>query len=105
MRTRDGRRSWAAWSIFTSCMRAIEMDETGSAFQDVPHSARGHLGLLFYAAAYHLIYHLRCRAAEVGGTMDQVLHDFPFLNNYFVRIRERLPADIEWLESLEWLRA
>jgi hypothetical protein len=80
------------------------MEEPGSAFSDVPHDARGHLGLLFYAAAYHLIYHLRCRASAAGGTLEQVLHDYPFLGAYFGQIRERLPEDIEWLESLEWLR-
>jgi len=80
------------------------MDEPGSIFADVPHDARGHLGLLFHATAYHLIYHLRCRAAATGATLDQVLYDYPFLHNYFGRIRERLPQEIEWAESLDWLR-
>jgi hypothetical protein len=81
------------------------MDQPGSAFLDVPRNTRGHLGLLFYAAAYHLIYHLRCRAGATDGTLEQVLHDYPFLSAYFERIRDRLPGDIEWLDSLEWLRS
>jgi hypothetical protein len=81
------------------------MAEPGNAFPDVPRDARGHLGLLFYAAAYHVIYYLRRRAAVTGGTLEQVLHDYPFLGSYFERIRERLPEDIDWRDSLEWLRS
>lgn len=81
------------------------MTEPVAAFSDVPPEPRGHLGLLFYAAAYHLIYHLRCRSAAAGGTLEQVLNDYPFLAPFFGRIRERLPGDIEWSVSFEWLRA
>jgi hypothetical protein len=80
------------------------MDKPGSAFSDVPYSARGHLGLLFYAAAYHFIYHLRCRATSTGRAFEQVFDDFPFLRPYFGRIQERFPQPLEGSESLEWLR-
>jgi ATPase family associated with various cellular activities (AAA) len=80
------------------------MDQPVSAFDDVPRDARGHLGLLFYAAAYHLVYHLRCRSTEPDGPLEQVLNLYPFLGSYFSRIRDRLPEDIEWGESIDWLR-
>jgi hypothetical protein len=80
------------------------MAEAGSVFAEVPRDARGHLGLLFHAATWHLIHHLRCRAEVAGGTLDEVLHDYPFLSSYFGQIRELLPEDIGWLESLEWVR-
>lgn len=80
------------------------MSESHNPFADVPHNARGHLGLLFYAAAYHLIYHLRCRAAALERPLDEVLNEHPFLSFYFRQIRNRLPEEIEWEASLKWLR-
>jgi hypothetical protein len=77
--------------------------ETRNPFADVPPTARGHLGLLFYAAAYHLIYHLRCRAGNVDHPLDEVLKAYPFLAFYFGQIRQRLPEEVEWEESLRWL--
>lgn len=79
------------------------MDETRNAFADVPHNARGHLGLLFYSAVYYLIYHLRCR--ESGEKpLDEVFKQYPFLSLYFGQIRDLLPEEIGWQESLKWLR-
>ena len=80
------------------------VSEIRNPFADVPPNARGHLGLLFYAAAYHLIYHLRCRAAALDRPLDEVLNEHPFLSFYFGQIRNRLPDEIEWEESLRWLR-
>lgn len=80
------------------------MTETHAAFSDVPHDARGHLGLLFYAAAFHLIYHLRCRATAADHPLEEVLHHHPFLSSYFGQIRHRLPEEIDWDQSLDWLR-
>jgi len=80
------------------------MEEPGSPFSDVPYGARGHLGLLFYAAAYHVIHHLVRRSTATEGALEQVLHDYPFLGPYYRNIRERLPEDFEWPASLEWLQ-
>jgi ATPase family associated with various cellular activities (AAA) len=80
------------------------VSETRSAFPDVPHHARGHLGLLFYAAVFQLIYYLRCRAADADRPLDAVLNQYPFLSSYFGQIRNRLPEDIDWDQSVEWLR-
>ena len=79
------------------------MNDVPAAFADVPHNARGHLGLLFYSAAFQLIYHLRCRALEDGRTLENVLVDHPFLAAYFGQIRNRLPEEIDWNRALEWL--
>jgi hypothetical protein len=80
------------------------MSDLRNAFTDVPHDARGHLGLLFYAAAFHLVYHLQCHAPAGERTLEQVFAEYPFLAAYFAQIRSRLPEDIEWAQSLEWLR-
>jgi hypothetical protein len=79
--------------------------QTEAVFADVPHHARGHLGLLFYAAAFHLVHHLRSRTAATGADLDQVFHDHPFLAEFFEPIRQRLPEEMTWLDSLAWLRA
>jgi len=80
------------------------MSESRNAFHDIPHHARAHLGLLFYAAAFHLIFYLRCRAEEANQTLEHVLEEHPFLGAYFVQIRRRLPEGIEWNASLAWLQ-
>ena len=80
------------------------MPELQLPFHDVPHGPRGHLGLLFYAAAFHLIFHLRRRAGARGEPLDLVLKDYPFLGSYFSAIRERLPDEIGWGGSMSWLR-
>ncbi len=81
------------------------MSEIRDAFADAPTYARGHLGVLFFhAAAFHLIYHLRCRAAAADHPLEDVLDEHPFLASYFGQIRNRLPDEIDWDQSLQWLR-
>ena len=80
------------------------MTEERVTFAEVPVSARGHLGLLFYAAVYRLIYHLRCRVVPAERTLDDVIREYPFLGPYFGEIRNILPEEIGWAESLAWLR-
>src|SRR5690349_8791829 len=72
-------------------------------FADVPRTPRGHLGLLFYEAAYRVVYHMRCRAAAAGRSLDNVFEEFPFLATYFAELRPRLPDGIDWGTSLAWL--
>jgi hypothetical protein len=79
------------------------MAEPCSTFSDVPRDERGHLGLLFHAAAYHVIHHLR-RSTANAGSLEQVLQEYPFLGNYFGRLRVRMPEEIGWRESLDWLQ-
>jgi hypothetical protein len=79
------------------------MGEAGKAFSDVPRDARGHLGLLFYEAAYHLICYLVRRDGE-DAALDRVFQTFPFLRSYFAQIQDRMPAAMDWPEALEWLR-
>jgi hypothetical protein len=61
------------------------------------------MGLLFYAVAYRVIYHLRRRAMTAGCTLDDVIREYPFLAPYFEQVRAMLPEEIEWGESLQWL--
>jgi hypothetical protein len=81
-----------------------ERVEASAAFADVPQDARGHLGLLFHAAAFHLIYHLRLRFHEVEHPLEDALREHPFLVPYFTQIRDRLPEVLDWEQSLAWLR-
>jgi hypothetical protein len=73
-------------------------------FSGVPATARGQMGLLFYAAVYRIVYHLRCRAAAAGRTLDDALSEYPFLASYFAEVRNLMPEDIGWQESFQWLR-
>jgi ATPase family associated with various cellular activities (AAA) len=83
---------------------AADAAEAGRPFADVPCDTRGHLGLLYYAAAFQLIYYLRSRASEVERPLAEVLREHPFLESYFMQIRSRLPEDIDWEQSPVWLR-
>ena len=78
--------------------------QTCRPFAEVPVTPRGQMGLLFYAAVYRIVWHLRCRAVAGGRTLDDVLREYPFLASYFGQVRAKLPEEIGWGESLEWLR-
>jgi hypothetical protein len=81
------------------------MSEPDHPFADVPATARGHLGLLFYEAAFRVIHHLRARAAAVTEQpLDAVFAEYPFLAAYLGEIRLRIPADGTWSDTLGWLR-
>jgi histone H3/H4 len=80
------------------------MNDPAGPFADVPRDARGHLGLLFYEAAFRVIHHLRCRAAAAERPLDAVFTEYPFLGSYFAEIRRRLPDSGTWGDSLCWLQ-
>lgn len=61
-------------------------------FPDVPRTARGHLGLLFYEVVGRLILHLRARAAGAGKPLTQVFETFPFLSPYWQELCARFPG-------------
>ena len=65
-------------------------------FADVPLTARGHLGLLFYQAALAVIAHVRARAERSGHAIDTVFDALPSLQQYIAELRRRMPGDIEW---------
>jgi hypothetical protein len=62
---------------------------------DVPATARGHLGLLFYEAACRLIFQLRSRARGSGKPPGQVFETFPFLSPYWDELLARFPEIAE----------
>jgi ATPase family associated with various cellular activities (AAA) len=82
---------------------AADAAEAAPPFADVPCDARGHLGLLFYAAAFQLIHYLRSRVSEAERPLEKVLREHPFLESYFAEIRSRLPEDLDWEQSPLWL--
>jgi len=67
------------------------MSQTQNAFDDVPRTARGHLGLLFYQAVHRLILHLMSRASAMGKSSEEVFSTFPFLSDYWDELHARLP--------------
>ncbi len=77
---------------------------TEGAFADVPRTARGHLGLLFYEAALAVIAHVRARAQRSGRVAEEVFDQFPSLADYAAELDRRMPDDAEALPA-EWLRA
>jgi hypothetical protein len=80
------------------------MSDPAEPFADVPATPRGHLGLLFYEAAFCLVYHLRCRAAAAERPLDAVFGEFPFLAAYFEEIRLRIPLEGSWSDARAALR-
>jgi hypothetical protein len=74
-------------------------------FEDVPRTARGQLGLLFYEAAFAVVAHVRARAARAGHAADRVFDQFPSLAAYVSEIRRRMPEDVDWRSGSTWLRA
>jgi hypothetical protein len=73
-------------------------------FSDVPRTARGHLGLLFYEAALAVIAHVHARARRNGQAIDRVFESFPSLHDYAAELRRRMPDALEWASSGAWLR-
>lgn len=76
-----------------------------SPFEDVPRTARGHLGLLFYEAAFAVVAHVRRRAGRAGHAPERVFDQFPSLAEYVSEIRRRMPEGIDWGSGARWLRA
>lgn len=74
-------------------------------FPDVPRTARGHLGLLFYEVAGRLIFHLRARAAGAGKPLAQVFETFPFLSTYWQELCDRFPGIAESEDGVALLLA
>jgi ATPase family associated with various cellular activities (AAA) len=60
-------------------------------FSDLPCTARGHLGLLFYEAACRVIFYLQNRSRLSGHSAQQVFESFPFLSSYWEELRVRVP--------------
>jgi ATPase family associated with various cellular activities (AAA) len=79
------------------------MELSSKPFTDIPQTPRGHLGLLLYEGVFRIICCLRVRAVASDKTLEMVFEEFPFLGPYFAEIRHRLPADIDWIDSLRWL--
>jgi ATPase family associated with various cellular activities (AAA) len=73
-------------------------------FDDVPRTARGHLGLLFYEAAFAVVAHARTRAVRAGQAAERVFDQFPSLAEYVAEIRRRMPEGIDWRSGSGWLR-
>ncbi len=75
-----------------------------TAFDDVPRHAGGHFVLCLYAAIYRLVNHVR-RLSETGGaSLEEVFEKYPFLADYFVEMRKRMPQEITWGAGTEWWR-
>jgi hypothetical protein len=72
-------------------------------FSDVPATARGHLGLLFYEAAAAVDGYVRARARHNGRAAAEVFEQFPSLGDYAAEL-ERRRAGADAASMGEWLR-
>ena len=78
----------------------LNMNDEHNPFSDVPSTARGHLGLLFYEAVCRLILHLASRARGANKPFSQVFESFPFLSSYWNELRSRFPDTADSEEML-----
>jgi hypothetical protein len=73
-----------------------------SAFKDVPHTARGHFLLNFYASVFRFINYIQ-HLSEVGGdNLDKTFEKYPFLDNYFKEISQYMDINITWTGGITW---
>lgn len=73
-----------------------------NAFTDIPHTARGHFLLNFYASVFFVINHIQ-RLSEVGGEkLDKTFMKYPFLDNYFKEISKYMDINITWTRGIAW---
>lgn len=71
-------------------------------FPQVARSARGHFRLTFYAAVFRLIHQVNRLAQSGGDSLEQIFRQFPFLRRYFEEMRQHMPPDVTWKDSLHW---
>ncbi len=82
----------------------LPVTEPENAFAAVPPTAGGHFTLCLYAAIFRLLHHAK-RLSEAGGaTLEALFERYPFLGEYFVELRERLPEDLTWGDAADWWR-
>jgi hypothetical protein len=74
------------------------VSDTPSPFSDVPRTARAHLGLRFYEAAFAVLRHLRARAESAGKGVEVVMAEFPRLAGYLAELDRRFPPCEDWAE-------
>jgi len=75
-----------------------------TAFEDLDADAGGHFVLNLYAAIFRLVNHLR-RLSELGGTsLEQAFERYPFLGEYFLEMRSRMPDGLTWNDGAAWWR-
>ena len=90
-------------------MSAPTVVRPATPFADVPPTARGHLGLLFYEAAALVLVHLRARARDAGMSdteaLDAVLGEFPFLGHYHGEMTRRISAEPGTVVSVDTIRS
>ena len=72
------------------------------AFPEVPQSPAGHFRLYFYAAVFYLANFLyQQRSGEQHG-LARTLESFPFLGRYLRELKEYLPENSTWSQSIRW---
>ena len=71
---------------------------------DLPADAGGHFVLSLYAAIFRLVNHLRRLAELSDATLEQAFERYPFLGEYFLEMRPRMPEGLTWTDGLDWWR-
>ncbi len=73
------------------------------AFQRLEPSARAHFRLCFFSAVLRLVAHLRATSpTDDQGWLHALLERFPFLNGYFVDLRQFVPEGVTWDSVGDW---
>ncbi|MDA8018116.1 MAG: ATP-binding protein [Thermoanaerobaculia bacterium] len=80
------------------------MRPPSSAFEDLPADAGGHFVLNLYAAIFRLVNHLRQLAELSDSSLEQAFERFPFLGEYFLEMRPRMPEGLTWSDGIAWWR-
>lgn len=78
---------------------------------DIPHSARGHFVLNFYAAVLHFLEFVRPprrRCCFLSGKqrrkgLEHAFEKYPFLKEYEKEIRRYLPAELYGRKAIRWM--
>jgi|SRR5579859_1114205 len=86
-------------------MEGCDLSSEQSSFADIPFTARGHLGLLFYEAVCLLTCHLGRRSQAAVRPLKQAFESFPHLLPYWSELRQRFPAAKEPDQLLDATRA
>jgi len=74
-------------------------------FECVPHTARGHFRLNFYAAIYHIVHYLHRIDRSGGKGLKQLLEKFPFMARYVEEMLPHMPDEVSWDEGCAWWEA
>ncbi len=73
-----------------------------NAFAAIPHSAKAHFRIHFYAAVYRVLNTVRRLSPEGDRDVGRIVERYPFLGGYVAEMLPYLPADVSWDAMPGW---